>query len=148
VAEFAILLLTFVSSVIGGIAVVVAQSFFTRRLDAEQKTNEARNQSYADYLRGVAEVALRAGSTDGRVATADAKARIAVYGSDGVVHALSEFERSGSALKSEDGRRAFLGVVRAMRSDARAVGDDAVDESLANMLFGLPEQGSGNNQKD
>lgn len=136
-AEYATLLLTFVSSVIGGLAVVIVQSFYTRRLDAEQKTNEARNQCYADYLRGVAEAALHRGSADSKIAIADAKARIAVYGSASVVHAMSRFEEAGSVLRSMEGRRAFIGIVRAMRSDAYSAHDDAVEQSLENMLFGL-----------
>lgn len=137
--EYATLLLTFVSSVIGGLAVVIAQSFYTRRLDAEQRTNEARNQCYADYLRAVAEAALHRGSTDGKISIADAKARIAVYGSVSAVHTMSKFEEAGSDLRSLDGRHAFLGIVRAMRSDAYSAHDAAVERSLKNMLFGLME---------
>jgi hypothetical protein len=49
---------------------------------------------------------------------ADAKARIAVYGSAPVVHALAAFEKAGPTLDNPPSTACFLNVVSAMRMQA------------------------------
>jgi hypothetical protein len=50
--------------------------------------------------------------------TADAKARICLYGSAQAVEAFAAFERMGARMKNQDERRAFTTMVAIMRKDS------------------------------
>ena len=61
---------------------------------------------------------------------ADAKARLAVYGTPGVIAALARFEEAGAVLDNPRTRAAFVALVGAMRHGT-AKADD-----LSLVLFG------------
>jgi coenzyme F420-reducing hydrogenase beta subunit len=52
---------------------------------------------------------------------ADAKARIAIYGTPGVIRALARFEETGLVLSNSTSDDAFLGIVSAMRENHKGV---------------------------
>jgi hypothetical protein len=53
--------------------------------------------------------------------SADAKARIAIYGAPSVIHALACFEETGSVLNNAVSVDAFLNIVSAMRGTGSSV---------------------------
>jgi hypothetical protein len=65
---------------------------------------------------------------------ADAKARIAVYGSTDVIKALSRFEEAGAVLSDGPAARAFVSLVSAMRSGAGIVSDHELELLLLGAL--------------
>jgi len=66
---------------------------------------------------------------------ADAKARIAMYGSAVGVHALSEFPCAGSVLDSPERASEFTAVCQKMRSDTRPRPKPVADRDVHFLLF-------------
>lgn len=109
-----------------GVVLGAALQFWLSRASEEKTRNETlRAQAYADYLRAVALSAhLRSDEDlrDAHLNAADAKARIAVYGTVPVLEALAEFEEAGATVSDTRSRTAFVALVVAMRpAGARAV---------------------------
>lgn len=94
-----------------------------------------------DFLKAVGESANRRPKegTKERVAlaerTADAKARICLYGSPQTIQAYSKWEEAGPTMATEEQCSAFIEMVKLMRADS---GGDAVVNSkdLQNVLLG------------
>lgn len=111
------------------------QFLLSRAATREQHATMLRSQAYADYLRAVAASSHLRSDDDLRDAhrdAADAKARIAVYGSKEVIEALSRFEESGAVLLNAAASKAFVSLVAAMRSGAGRVSE----RDLELLLFG------------
>jgi hypothetical protein len=118
-----------------GVALGAALQFwFTRSSERDKHTESLRAQAYVDYLRAAAAAAhARAGDgSKARHDAADAKARIAVYGSEKVIAALARFEESGPIVRREQ-PEPFLAVVAAMRLSAVSTRD------LEAILLGPPK---------
>ena len=121
------------------------QFWFSRAAEREKHASSLRSGAYADYLRAVAEAAHLGSDEDLRNAhrdAADAKARIAVYGSAQVIRALSRFEETGAVLNNEDSRRAFVALVTSMRP----LGGAAPVRELEIVLLGSPQLGGAANR--
>lgn len=102
------------------------QFWFSRSAERNKAIEALRAQAYVDYLSGVAALAHVVNVDDVRVADrdlADAKARIAVYGSPEVIGALARFEESGAILARGQDVKPFLSVVANMRSELPFVGE-------------------------
>ncbi|HKX46967.1 MAG TPA: hypothetical protein VJP77_09720 [Planctomycetota bacterium] len=100
------------------------QFWFSRAAERERHVETLRAQSYSDYLRAVAAAGHLRSDEDLRDAhrdAADAKARIAVYGTAAVVKALARFEETGAILHGEAAHAAFVALVSAMRPSGAAV---------------------------
>ena len=113
------------------------QFLLTRASSREQHTETLRSQAYADYLRAVAATGHLRSDEDLRDAhrdAADAKARIAVYGTVDVIRALARFEESGAVLSDGPASRAFVSFVSSMRPNS----DDVSDHELELPLLGAP----------
>jgi hypothetical protein len=111
------------------------QFLLTRATAREQQSATLRSQAYADYLRAVAAAGHLRSDEDLRDAhreAADAKARIAVYGTVDVIKALARFEESGAVLSNDAASRAFVSLVSAMRSNS----GDVSDHELELLLLG------------
>jgi hypothetical protein len=96
----------------------------SRWTDRAKHHEELRSRAYADYLSAVAAAAHLRSDDDERDAfrsAADAKARIAVYGSADVIHALARFEEAGGTLVSGPSVAAFVSLVAAMRPESDSV---------------------------
>jgi hypothetical protein len=108
-----------------GVAVgALLQHWLSRSAETRKQLALLRSQAHVDYLRAVAKAAHASSQDARRVAVtdaADAKARIAVYGSTAVVHALARFEEAGPALDNARSTECFLCLVAAMRKTAGEV---------------------------
>ena len=124
-----------------GIIVGAALHFwFSRTAEREKHTDALRSQAYVDYLRAVAAAGHLRSDEDLRDAhrdAADAKARIAVYGSASVIKALSRFEESGAILNNSSSTEAFVVLVSSMQSAGSAV----PNHELKIVLLGTAQQG-------
>lgn len=60
---------------------------------------------------------------------ANARARIALYGSPNVVTLLADFEKAGNAIVTDEQHKAFICLIKAMR------GDDHVENSVLELVF-------------
>ena len=113
------------------------QFLLTRATAREQQTATLRSEAYADYLRAVAASGhLRSdeGLRDAHREAADAKARIAVYGTVDVIRALERFEESGAVLSDGPASRAFVSLVWSIGPNS----DHVSDHELELLLLGAP----------
>lgn len=115
------------------------QFWFSRSAERNKAIEALRAQAYVDYLSGVASLAHVVNADDVRLANrclADAKARIAVYGSSQIIGALARFEESGAILARGQDVKPFLSVVASMRSELPFV----AEQDLELLLLGRREQ--------
>jgi len=122
-----------------GVAVgALLQHWLSRSAETRKQLAVLRSQAHVDYLRAVAKAA-HASSQDARRAAvtdaADAKARIAVYGSTAVVHALARFEEADPTLDNARSTECFLSLVAAMRE---AVGETTLNDLRAVLIGPQP----------
>ena len=94
---------------------------------------QLRQTSYADFLKGVANAAHRP-TAEVSAQIADAKARMAIYGSNSVLEKLAAFDESGATLANDASRRAFLLMTEQMRAEGSSGAPK--DGVLATILFG------------
>jgi hypothetical protein len=132
---------TFVAATVGAFL----GAFLTRRTERFKHLQELRSAAYVDFLRGFAKLAVaqkdglrdeasRGEERDGTTILADAKARIGVYGSKAVVHALADFVGHGSQTCTSEGREALIDMWVIMRQES--VGGDEDHEDINKLLFG------------
>src|SRR5437764_13652876 len=94
------------------------QYWFSRTAESRKQIQLLQSQSYVDYLSAVSEAAHAQSLQDAglaRAKAADAKARMAVYGTTSVISALARFEETGAALNTPEAEACFVAVVKAMR---------------------------------
>jgi len=111
------------------------QYWLSRSAESRKQVQLLQSQSYVDYLRAVTKAAHAnspAAVLSANAEAADAKARLAVYGTAGVIAALARFEETGAILDNSRGVAAFVALIGAMRQKlGTAQGDD-----LSLVLFG------------
>lgn len=73
---------------------------------------------------------------ESRLLLADAKARIAIYGSESVVSSMASFLRGGFVLDSAERMKAFTALCQTMRRDSRPGPGKASDDDVHFLLFG------------
>lgn len=126
---------------VGAIVGAVLQFWLSRATERQKQADSLRTAAYVDYLRAVAASAHLRSDEDLRDALrdgADAKARIAVYGTLAVIRALAEFELCGATIEDARSRGAFLGLVCAMRSNYNEMNP----RDMELILFGVDRQDS------
>jgi hypothetical protein len=118
----------------------VVQYCAARSLRRTGQLEELRSRAYVDFVRAVA--AMSAGGVQETAGNAvadltDAKVRIALYGSEGVIRTLATFCETEQRLSSQSARDAFLLLAVAMRADATAPQAAARStHELATILYG------------
>jgi len=106
-------------SFLGIIIGALLQYFFTRHLDNQKHSRDLRTKAYTDYLNSVCEIAnLGKRNPELSAKTADAKARICLYGSASAVTAFATFERLGATMNTPEQCTAFTNMVAIMRGDS------------------------------
>lgn len=125
-------------SVLGIVVGATLQYLFTRFLEERKHKRLLQTEAYVDFLRSVADGAhLHAGVNEAEVHAriADARARIALYGSPDVVRLLAEFDRTGNAIITKEQREAFVRLIKVMRGD-----DQVESDVLEVVLIGASER--------
>jgi hypothetical protein len=109
--------------------------FSTYNYEAE-KLDLRRHDAYSDYLRATAAIAQNQPLEENRALLADAKCRIAIYGSQDVLQLMGKFEEAGADLADSKAVDAFLRTVNQMRRE-RSRSDSTLDgHSIRLLLFG------------
>lgn len=124
---------------IGVIIGAAVQFFLNRSAEKERQFDTLKTVAYVDYLRAIAASGHLRTDEDLRDAfrdAANAKTRIAVFGSAKVVHALAQFEEVGSVLDNPRARNAFIQLVVAMRP----VNDTLAQRDIELILFGIKNE--------
>lgn len=120
--------------VIGIIIGALLQYQFNRSLEGRKHMAVLRSQAYVDYFKAFASIAKHGANKENLTAAADAKVRICVYGSKDVVGKLSAFEEAGAIARTQDGEKAVLELLLAMRADTSA-GGIVESSQLKNIIF-------------
>jgi len=126
---------TVVLPLIGVVVGATMQYWLSRAAESRKQIQLLQSQSYVDYLRAVTKAAHATSPEIARSANAeaaDAKARLAVYGSSRVITALARFEEVGAVLDNPKALEAFVSLVDAMRQS----GGTAQADDLKLVLFG------------
>lgn len=100
----------------------------TRRSETIKQFQSLRAAAYADFIRGIAGLAIMQKRSfqsqeefmrgeEMMILVADAKSRIAIYGSEPVVASLAAFLRGGAVLDSPERADKFTDVCQRMRND-------------------------------
>ncbi|MEM3460111.1 MAG: hypothetical protein QXO24_02710 [Candidatus Micrarchaeaceae archaeon] len=135
-------ILAAVIGIIGVLVGSVAQYVFTRAQESVKHYRELRSQAYTDFIKAVAGIAIsqKSDSRNREIEflslLADAKSRIAVYGSKQVVESMADFFVHHSALDSPEALAAFATIVQKMRRDTVMKGEEVLDEHIRALLFG------------
>jgi hypothetical protein len=143
---------SFVSAAIAAI-VTVSVVFLSRRSETKKHLESLRTTAYVDFVRGIAGLAVLNRRTvdsheeflkgqDLTILVADAKARIALYGSIAVVSSLANFLRAGLVLDSPQRFRDFTSICQKMRSDTRPRPGVVNDHDVEFLLFGSDVENS------
>jgi hypothetical protein len=121
--------LTLAFQIVGTFAAAFFGAWLTRRTERIKHVQELRSAAYADFVRGVATAAERAQSHSienkhstpeqprGWALVADSRARIAIYGGNDVLSALSKFFALGGQTRNPEGMLAFANLCRSMRAE-------------------------------
>jgi hypothetical protein len=134
--------LTFVAAALGAIF----GAFLTRWTDRYKRLQELRTAAYVDFIRGIAALAAVQHDTlrddrnlleerTAKITVADAKARIAIYGSKAVVKALSRFLDGGAVLDTEERMHKFAEMCVLMRNEGNTWSQRAAFEDVHKLLF-------------
>ena len=120
---------------VGVVIGAAMQYWFSRSAEVRKQIELLQSQSYVDFLRALTKSAYANSAEAIRSAladAADAKARLAVYGTSDVIVALARFEEAGAVLDNPQTKAAFVTLVAAMRQKRGAA--NATDLEL--VLFG------------
>lgn len=129
-----------VLAVIASVAVV----YLARRSETLKLQASLRTSAYVDFVRGVAGLAIcqkdQLHDKDSfqelrrfTMLVADAKARIAIYGSP--VQRLASFVRKGAVLDTPERWKEFAAICQAFRRDGRPKLGKIPDEDMTVLLF-------------
>jgi hypothetical protein len=119
-----------------GVAVgAFLQHMLARSKERDSQLTQQRQVSYADFLKGVANAAHRP-TTEVSAQIADARARMAIYGSNAVLERLAAFDELGATLTNDTSRRAFLLMTEQMRTESSFGFSALKDGVLSTILFG------------
>ena len=141
-----VVLVPIVSAIVAAI-VSLSVVFLARRSETIKHLQSLRISAYVDFIRAVAGLAVVSRESvqskehfakdwELRMLLADAKSRIAIYGSDPVVGSLAHFLRGGNVLDSAERTRAFTAVCEQMRGDTRPKLGRITDSDMHFLLFG------------
>jgi hypothetical protein len=114
------------------------QFIFTQRTSREQQRMQQTATAYAAFLKALAAVAAAQSYGDSEMEKdaqrdlLDARGRIAIYGSDSVIHALAAFSRAGGTIGTLKQKKALVLIVQAMRRHTRSlpVSDDDISRLI------------------
>ena len=123
--------------------------FLGRMSETIRQLQSMRTSAYADFVRGIAGLAIvQSDSVRSReqfikesemlILVAEAKARIAIYGGESVIHSMASFLRGGSVLNSPEIISRFTALCQEMRSDSqsRKAPGKVENRDVSFLLFG------------
>jgi hypothetical protein len=129
-------------AVVGFLAAVgggIFQAWAARNFEELKFGRQVRHESYAAYLKGVGQLSFAPTSEAKDIAhsvIAEARGRIALYGSPNVVNAMATAFRRGSDLHSEEAWPEHSAMFAAMRYDVEPKAKQADLRDLFELVYG------------
>ena len=121
----------------------VLHAFFQRWQTKDDHLRSQKVDSYASYFNGVAQLSHALSKEEvarGNAIVAEARGRIALYGSPEVIEAMTQAFRCGPIDDKDIAVHAAM--IRAMRTDADLASGHPSEKALFEMLFGTEEKRS------
>jgi hypothetical protein len=131
-----------VASFIGVVIGAVLQYFFAQRAEQRRTVQLRRTEAYVDLIKAISLLSKLGGDNPGEATRqaaallAEARARIAIYGSGPVNARLAEFLLTPGDFGSGAAGEALVNVVKAMRVDGLGEGHGLPDQDLRTVIFG------------
>jgi hypothetical protein len=140
------LVMPIVSAAIAAVVSVLVV-FLTRRSETLKQLQSVKAAAYVDFIRGVAGLAILQRESikssdlmrmelEKDMLVADAKARIAIYGTERVVSSMARFLRGGAVLDSQERTGSFVAICQEMRNDRSPEPGKVTDHDVHLLLFG------------
>ena len=127
-------------AVSGSILVATLTYYYTKSIERIKHSTNLKMQAYIDYVKGITGTAMAGKNNDKQkkleydTLILDAKARIAIYGSQTTVRLLSDFVANSSEIVSQEGTNRLIKVIQSMRDDFgnTSINDDDIYRLLYN----------------
>ena len=119
----------------------VIHSLFQRWQVKDNHVRTQKIESYASYFKGIAQIShalTKEELAKGNAIVAEARGRIALYGSAEVIDAMTRAFRCGPI--SDEDSEIPAALIRAMRNDAKLAGGSPGDQALFEMLYGTKDK--------
>ena len=105
------------TGILGVMASTLVQLYLGRQQEARKKIIETRAQAYMDLVNAVGALASQGANPDTNEKLLQARSRVAVLGSDGVVKAIGEFWGTHGGFNTPEGKSSFTLIIAVMRKD-------------------------------
>ena len=117
------------------------QYWYAKRLESQKHQRNLRTNTYADFIKGVAGVAITQKNKSIKeqefmVLLAGARARIAIYGSKEVIESIASFWRGGAILDTQERLDSFISICQTIRKEALPKDQNVSDKEMSLLLFG------------
>lgn len=112
-----------------------------RKLDAERHFREMQSQTYTDFIRAIVGLAMYKDGNENlkfKALLAEARGRLAIYGSSAVVCASAKLFKQFGSLTSDKAQQAFVKTVQKMRDGSVTTIGKSEDDDIWTLLFGNP----------
>ena len=135
-----------VASFLGVIVGAILQYVLGLRTEEKRNIQLRRTEAYVDLIKALAAMAKPGDEGDEgrqvRIAYAEARTRVAIYGSTAVIAALATFLRLPES-ENTDAPARLAEVVKAMRVDGLGRAPSPPDSDLTRVLFASPATSAG-----
>lgn len=129
------------SAAVGALLGAAATYVFAVRAESGRNYQRLRTEAYVDLIRSVAAIAIAQRQADApkeaeaTALLADAKTRIAVYGSAKVASTLATFYRDHGTLDTPAASTSFANIVLQMRAETRNAKTTLSARDIGQILF-------------
>lgn len=131
-----------VASFVGVVIGAVLQYYFAQRSERLRNTQQRRTEAYVDLIKAISTLSKLGGDggsdafKQASALYAEARTRIAIYGSVAVNAKLATFLRAHTEFASPEALAMLTEVVKAMRTDGLGNGEPLPDADIKRVLFG------------
>jgi ATP-dependent protease HslVU (ClpYQ) peptidase subunit len=132
------------ASLMGVLGVIVGASlqyFFNKRVELVKQNQSMKIAAYVDFIKAVAGITLSQRHQDKEkeleftILLADAKARIAIYGTKEVTEEMANFFQLHGALISPEALTSFTRLVQTMRQQTIGSSEAGMENAIQHVLF-------------
>lgn len=132
------------ASLMGVLGVIVGASlqyFFNKRVELAKQNQSLKSSAYVDFIKAVAGITLSQRHEDKdkelefAILLADAKARIAIYGSQEVANDVANFFKDHGTITSPESLSSFIKLVQTMRQQTIGTSETNIETSIKHLLF-------------
>jgi len=134
-----------VVAIVGILGIVVGallQFVFGKRIEASKQFKLLQTQAYVDFIKGLTGIGRaqffgnKEKEIEYTILTAEARARISIYGSEKVIKNLAGLFREHNGIISEEEMEAFAELIQIMREESISKTNFVTKNEIKDVLFG------------